>query len=92
MKYRTFRGWAGLQVHAAWDPTRGTFTAYAQDRQGTIVWQIGQLEVELPTITALQRALEQRRAHLTVEVVAALLGDQEGGPAALALAGVGGGQ
>ncbi len=92
MQYRTFRGWAGLQVHAAWNSERRTFTAYGRDRHDTIVWQIGQDDVELPTITALQQALEPLRAHLTVEVVAALLGDQEGGPAALALAGVGGDQ
>ncbi|GAA1768355.1 hypothetical protein [Nonomuraea bangladeshensis] len=84
MQYRTFRGWGGLRVYAAWDAQRGTFTAYARDPHDTIVWQVGQLDVELPTITALQQAIEPRRAYLTVEVVAALLGDQEGGPAALA--------
>ena len=92
MKYRTFRGWGRLQVHAAWDATRHTFTAYAEDADGATVWQVGQDDVELPTITALQQALEQRRAHLTVEVVAALLGDQEGGPAALTSTGRVGGE
>ncbi|MEV0149726.1 MULTISPECIES: hypothetical protein [unclassified Nonomuraea] len=88
MQHRKFRGWGGLRVFAAWDARRHTFTAYARDVNDTIVWQVGQEEVELPTITALQQALEPRRAYLTVEVVAALLGDQEGGTAALA--GIGG--
>lgn len=92
MKYRTFRGWGRLKVHAAWDAARATFTAYAEDVDGATVWRVGQDDVELPTITALQQALEQRRAHLTVEVVAALLGDQEGGPAALASTGRVGGE
>ncbi|MCA2184683.1 hypothetical protein [Nonomuraea cavernae] len=79
-----FRGWGRLRVYAVWDAQRHTFTAYAKDVNDTIVWQVGQDDVELPTITALNKALESRRAYLTVEVVAALLGDQEGGPAALA--------
>ncbi|QFY09599.1 hypothetical protein GBF35_25725 [Nonomuraea phyllanthi] len=87
MQYRMFRGWGGLRVYAAWHPERGTFTAYARDTHDTVVWQVGQVDVELPTITALQQAIEPRRAYLTVEVVAALLGDQEGGPAALAASG-----
>ncbi|MEV0617613.1 hypothetical protein AB0I81_30130 [Nonomuraea sp. NPDC050404] len=88
-----FRGWSGLRVYAAWDASRHTFTAYARDPNDTIVWQVGQDDVELPTFTALQQALEQRRAYLTVEVVAALLGDKEGGPAPLANSGrVGGAQ
>ncbi|MFG1709184.1 hypothetical protein ACFLIM_38935 [Nonomuraea sp. M3C6] len=77
-----FRGWGTLRVFAAWDARRRTFTAYAKDVNDTIVWQVGQDDHELPTINDLQHVLDPHRAYLTVEVVAALLGDQEGGPAA----------
>lgn len=74
-----------VRVFASWDARRETFAAYAKDINDTIVWQIGQ-QADLPTIEELRLALQARRAWLTVEVVAALLGDQEGGPAAAPLA------
>ncbi|WP_433235385.1 hypothetical protein ACQPYK_25250 [Streptosporangium sp. CA-135522] len=83
MQERVFRGTGMVRVFASWHVGRRTFTAYAKDINDTIVWQVGQ-ESDLPTIGDLRLALQARRAFLTVEVVAALLGDQEGGPAVLA--------
>lgn len=70
-----------VRVFASWDARRRTFGAYAKDINDTIMWQIGQL-ADLPTIGDLRSALQARRMDLTIEVAAALLGDQEGGTAA----------
>ncbi|MEV4749017.1 hypothetical protein AB0K21_21785 [Streptosporangium sp. NPDC049248] len=80
MQQHMFPGTGMVRVFPSWDARRGTFTAYAKDIHDTIVWQVGQ-QADLVTIEDLRLALRAHRAFLTVEVAAALLGDQESGPA-----------